>query len=470
VPKLSIISHFYNNCDKVVGQVEHWSRIDSRILREIEFILVDDCSDDLPDIKTYSLNIRLFRIDSDIPWNQAGARNLGALNARGEWGLFFDIDQVLDVGIIGTLLQALDNLDSQTMHYMKLQEALFNSIDNVTSDFHLNSFLVYLNTFRAIGMYDEDFAGHYGYEDVFLPRFWDHNGGKRILLADPCFFEKQQDFATSGLDRDLDHNRTVLTRKIAALNQILSDDTPESRQFLRFRWHEVELNDGHAESLPEKTGIAAVSEELKRFIVSHNLPRFHLGCGANFLRGWLNINYWPHLEQGRLYANPNQTEGTFLLNHDLQFGIPAANDSLDAIYHTHLLEHLTYIEGLEFLQRCHGALKIGGVHRVVVRDLEAFSRAYLSEDDFLLEKYKTHVLKDRPEIYQTSASIFMGMLHNHGHKCGYDWQTLEWALKRSGFKHIRRTLFQESDLPDITEIEIYSPLRALESICVECSK
>src|SRR4051812_37755228 len=102
--KLSIISHFYNSQDKVIEQIERWRRIDPKALSGIEFILVDDCSDEVPDIKGYNLNIRLIRIDTDISWNQPGARNLAALSARGEWGLFFDIDQVIDVDAIGMLV------------------------------------------------------------------------------------------------------------------------------------------------------------------------------------------------------------------------------------------------------------------------------------------------------------------------------------------------------------------------------
>jgi predicted SAM-dependent methyltransferase len=213
-----------------------------------------------------------------------------------------------------------------------------------------------------------------------------------------------------------------------------------------------------------------IPAETKLFLSDNGMTRFHLGCGTNFLRGWLNIGHWNHLEQGKIYANVNETEGTFLLNHDLRFGIPADSGSLDAIYHSHLLEHLTYLEGLEFLQRCFDALKPGGLHRLIMPDLEAFAKAYVTNDDLLLQKYKEHVLASRAELYQTKASIFMGMLHNHGHQCGYDWETLKWALERTGFTRIRRTLFQESNLPDIQDIEVYSPLRALESVCVECYK
>jgi glycosyltransferase involved in cell wall biosynthesis len=242
VPKLSVISNFYNCPDKVADQVERWSQIAPKLLRQIEFILVDDCSDPVPDVKKRGLNLRLFRVDTDIAWNQPGARNLGALNARADWGLFFDIDQVLDNDVLGTLLDGLDQLDSKTLYYLKLKEALFDSIENQMADFHINTFLTCLPKFRTMGMYDEDFAGHYGFDDVFLPVFWDMNGGKRAVLTNPRFFEKQLDFATTNLDRDLSYNRDLVNRKVAALRQFLPGPIPKPAPLLRFDWHEVELD------------------------------------------------------------------------------------------------------------------------------------------------------------------------------------------------------------------------------------
>ena len=64
----------------------------------------------------------------------------------------------------------------------------------------------------------------------------------------------------------------------------------------------------------------------------------------------------------------------------------------------------------------------------------------------------------------------MGMLHNHEHKMGYDFDTLKWVLERAGFERIRRTLVQDSDLADIAEVEPYVPIKAMESLCVECYK
>ena len=211
-------------------------------------------------------------------------------------------------------------------------------------------------------------------------------------------------------------------------------------------------------------------DQTKEFLKNNSISRFHLGCGATFLKGWLNINHWSHLEQGRLYANPNGVEGTVLLNHDLRLGIPASDGTLDAVYHCHLLEHIEFKEGLLFLKRIYDAMRPGGIHRVVVPDFEAFVRSYLSEDAFLLEKYKSYVLNKDAELYQTRGAILMGMVHNHEHRCMYDWDTLSWCLNLVGFRDVRRKMYQESDLPDIKEVEPYSPIRAMESLCVECYK
>jgi predicted SAM-dependent methyltransferase len=211
-------------------------------------------------------------------------------------------------------------------------------------------------------------------------------------------------------------------------------------------------------------------QQTKNFLSTNEMTRFHLGCGVNFLKGWLNINYWSHLEQGRLYANPNDSDGCILLNHDLRLGLPTEDDSLDAVYHCHLLEHIPYKEGIVFLERIFQAMKPCGIHRIVVPDFKAFIQSYLSEDAFLLNKYKDHVLSKDADVFQTRCAILMGMVHNHEHKCMYDWETLHWCLERVGFSRISRKMYQESDLPDIEEIEKYAPIRAMESLCVECYK
>jgi glycosyltransferase involved in cell wall biosynthesis len=230
MPKLSIISHFYNSPEKVEQQIEHWKKIDPELLKEIEFILVDDCSEHHSTLQRGDLNLRLFRITTDIPWNQAGARNLGAYHARGEWGLFFDIDQEIILNSLPVLLINLVNFAKNTMYYLRADD-IFDSLNNVTLAHHPNTYLVNMQQYRTHGMLDEDFAGHYGYEDLYMPRVWENNGCKRVLLDNPTFF-KDLGFHTATFDRDLQRNKTLAHEKLIS-------GCKNSPGILRFEWREI---------------------------------------------------------------------------------------------------------------------------------------------------------------------------------------------------------------------------------------
>ncbi len=64
--------------------------------------------------------------------------------------------------------------------------------------------------------------------------------------------------------------------------------------------------------------------------------------------------------------------------HDLRRGIPFGPDSVDAVYHSHLLEHLSRAEAEHFLLEIRRVLKPGGIQRIVVPDLERSCRRCLS--------------------------------------------------------------------------------------------
>lgn len=202
---------------------------------------------------------------------------------------------------------------------------------------------------------------------------------------------------------------------------------------------------------------------------SQHFKKFHLGCGTIFIKNYLNIGFWNHLQNDVLYVDPNGVEGTYMLNHDLVNGIPCSDGSLEVIYHSHLLEHLSYKDGMAFTKNCFKALLPGGIMRVLVPDLELWINNYVQGNKFFFDEYRKALVPDE-NLYPTKGAVFMGMLHNHEHKCGYDFETLKWILEQAGFERVRRTLVQSSDLPDIAEVEPYVALKAMESLCVECYK
>jgi len=82
------------------------------------------------------------------------------------------------------------------------------------------------------------------------------------------------------------------------------------------------------------------------------------------------------LLDARRRSRLDQMQGE-LLAHDLSKGIPFASDSVDIVYHSHVLEHLDRPVAQRFLAETLRVLKPGGISRIVVPDFELLCRAYL---------------------------------------------------------------------------------------------
>ncbi len=89
----------------------------------------------------------------------------------------------------------------------------------------------------------------------------------------------------------------------------------------------------------------------------------NLGCGHTYDSGWRNLD-----------INP---VGTDVEKWEAQLGIPASTGSVDAVYHSHLLEHLSQLDGETLLQECFRVLKPKGILRIAVPDLEQICHEYL---------------------------------------------------------------------------------------------
>ncbi len=203
--------------------------------------------------------------------------------------------------------------------------------------------------------------------------------------------------------------------------------------------------------------------------LSNIFKKYNLGCGPKLYQNFLNVGYWRQLEDGQIYKDLNGTNNTFMLNHDLRLGIPAADNSLDLAYHSHMLEHLTYENGLRFISECYRVLKPGGTMRVLVPDIELWINAYTKNDTFFFEKYRAYggINKD---ICVTKGAVFMAMLHGHEHEFGYDFETLKWLVEKLGFTDVKRTLYADGEVENLIDLEGHDPIRIMESLCIECKK
>lgn len=66
-----------------------------------------------------------------------------------------------------------------------------------------------------------------------------------------------------------------------------------------------------------------------------------------------------------------------LVVHDLRTGIPADDNSVDAVYHSHTQEHIDREHIPAFFAEVIRVLRPGGIHRIVVPDFELLVRRYL---------------------------------------------------------------------------------------------
>lgn len=197
---------------------------------EIEFIVIDDCSSASVDLNFGDLNARYFRITTDRPWNQGGARNLGAIQSVGDWLLMHDVDQYFYPDFFERAIKDihLQKCKKDTMYFIRIKE-IVNIQNGESLAHHPNSFLTFRQSFIDYGMYDEDFAGFYGYEDVYLVKAWTSKGLQRELI-EPIYCE-QRGGGTKNMDRDLRRNLLLCHEKLSKQGPVENNTS-----ILRFSW------------------------------------------------------------------------------------------------------------------------------------------------------------------------------------------------------------------------------------------
>lgn len=232
MPTLSVVTHFYNS-SCILDRVSEWKALPDWVLKDTEFIIVDDCSPELLNLDFKGLNARYFRVTTDIAWNQAGARNLGTVQSKGNWLLMHDVDQYFYPSFFEEALKRIykTTLALDTMYFVRIKE-IVNIQNGESLSHHPNSFLVSRQSFIDYAMYDEDFVGFYGYEDVYLVRAWLAKGLKRELI-EPTYCE-DAGIGTKNLDRDISRNLQLCHEKLASLK-----NSNRKRTILRFDWEAV---------------------------------------------------------------------------------------------------------------------------------------------------------------------------------------------------------------------------------------
>jgi len=199
-------------------------------------------------------------------------------------------------------------------------------------------------------------------------------------------------------------------------------------------------------------------------MMENNKLYVQYGAGSEAVKGWLSFDASPTLRLqkipivGRLLRNKLNC----IFDHDIQFGdvvkgLPLNPESVDGLFCSHVLEHLSYVDCLTALKNSFAYLKRGGVFRILVRDLayyiDNYQQMQSSGNPDLISKSSYMFCRDTYLGLEVSrSSIRHRLLDAFGgsaHRWMWDEPGLTNARENHGFVNIKR--FQQ----DVCEDEMF---------------
>lgn len=211
--------------------------------------------------------------------------------------------------------------------------------------------------------------------------------------------------------------------------------------------------------------------------------KLNVGCGQTPTHGWLNFDNSPSLRFSKFpflpelfnkagLINSSQYEFiTFARKNNILYGdatkrLPVPNESCDALYSSHMLEHLDRHAVSRFFKESVRILKPGGILRISVPDISKRVEQYKKSGDADTFIESTLLCDDYINTF-TKRLIYL-LIGTRHHRWMYDGNSLSRLFQINGFTSIK--VMQ----PGQTSIKNYQPLdlyeKAEESVFVEGEK
>lgn len=214
----------------------------------------------------------------------------------------------------------------------------------------------------------------------------------------------------------------------------------------------------------------------------------NLGCGTKCAPEAINLDWSIYLTLKRnriistvLYPLIGSARREHLASipdniivHDISRGLPFRSNSIDAAYHSHVLEHIDRDKVSAFTKEVLRVLKPGGIHRVAVPDLHRLVERYLetyslsltdsefasAHDRSIAGMYEQSVRREsfgssrRKPIFRWLENVALGDARKRGetHQWMYDSVNLGCILRESGFVEVKTKAWNISDIPNWQKI------------------
>lgn len=155
---------------------------------------------------------------------------------------------------------------------------------------------------------------------------------------------------------------------------------------------------------------------VKEIFEKNREKRLYLGCNDKYIDGFVNIDI---LENSKADIISDVTK----LN---EFD----NNTIDLIYSSHMIEHVSRYTYKEVLKRWYNLIKPGGIIRLALPDLLALSKYYVEHGN----------------INEVRGCMFGGQVNKYDyHYWGHDFNSLKKDLEEVGFINIKRFNWWEVD-------------------------
>jgi predicted SAM-dependent methyltransferase len=182
---------------------------------------------------------------------------------------------------------------------------------------------------------------------------------------------------------------------------------------------------------------------IEAYLRDHVVRLLQLGTGGNVYEGWLNTD---------VVDFKRKNEIVYL---DARKPFPLPSESFDAVFSEHMLEHLTYEDGLSCLRESCRVLRPGGRIRIATPSIDRLIRLYDAEQSELQRRY---VRWSVDSFVDGTGAYLPGFVLNNffrdwGHRFIYDTQTLPHALETAGFVDVEEQRIGESDDPRLAGLE-----------------
>ncbi|MDA9109429.1 class I SAM-dependent methyltransferase [Woeseiaceae bacterium] len=208
--------------------------------------------------------------------------------------------------------------------------------------------------------------------------------------------------------------------------------------------------------------------------------KVNIGCGRTPTEGWLNFDnslaiklaespFKYKFAKAMGFLNEQQIENIkWNMEHNIQFAdatksIPLQTSSVNCIYTSHMVEHLSQKGARSFLNEVKRVLKVGGVVRIAVPDLRIAVDDYLETND--ADAFMRGILVQAPEINTLKQKISLFVSGYRHHQWMYDGASLSKLLIEMGFSSAEICRDGKTNIIDSDGLNLYE--RVKQSVYVE---